>query len=589
MPDSTVVIPGEGASLAYLSGAQGEVFTPGETYISIAVRRISLKKGRVDFRKYGPYVYGVLGQTSFDEQIELTGVFSPAREDDLFAGASVVPGSQVGAPVGRVEVQPGFGPMQAESFRRLDRMLLVERQLTPRMVFNGPGPLEIGFGAVLQKDHLADTLSLIEEVVKSPVAQFVSAVVPPVGGALAGADITGTVRRLFGRMDNEKGAERLAAISTDLSALMGEDGQLRAGTYALIADETARDGLAFDDKRQVVIDKNGRDFDEAPYIAFDLRSETSRPDWGSVPDVNSAWRALEAEAMDGDPARALETFKRAVYLSPDLVPADSRRLHEAARRKLSPLLTGAEFFHVPKLGKIGEALKSTYEDLVAGEIGEARDEWARFHRCHDVMRINEGGYVDHPDDPGGATNKGVTQRTYDAWRERQKLPPQHVRDIHESEVLQIYFEGYWRAGHCHRMPGDAAALILFDACVNHGLRPAMKFIQRGAGLPPREVDGLFGPRTLRAVQMTDPSLLVQRALDARWHFFEKIMQRNPRLESFRRGWRARVDRMRGIAHGWLTGQESAIAPLPLLEPHEIAAPVLRGISAGSAETGETGE
>ncbi len=588
MPESEVLIPGDGASLAYLPGADAPVFTPGETYISIAVRRISLKKGRVDFRKYGPYVYGVLGQTSFDEQIELAGVFSPAREDDLFAGASAVPGSQVGAPLGLQEVRPGAGPMQAESFRRLDRMLLVERQLTPRMVYNGPGPLEIGFGAVLQKDHLADTLGLIEEVVKSPVAQFVSAFVPPVG-AMAGADITGTVRRLFGRMESEKGAERLAAISTSLDALTGADGQLRSGTYVLVAEEGRGEGLSFDEKRQLVLDRNGREFDEAPYVAFDLRCETTRPDWGSVPDVNSAWRGLEAEAIDGDPARALEAFRRAVYISPDLVPSDSRRLHEAARRKLSPLLSGAEFFHMPKLGRVGEALKSAYDDLVAGEVGQARDEWARFSRCHEVMRINEGGYVDHPDDPGGATNKGVTQRTYDAWRARQQLAARHVRDIREAEVLQIYFEGYWRAGHCHRMPGDAAALILFDACVNHGLRPAMKFVQRGAGLPPREVDGLFGPRTLSAVQMTEPGLLVQRALDARWHFFEKIMRSNPRLESFRRGWRSRVDRMRTIAHGWLTGQESAAAPLPLLAPHEISAPVLRGISDTSDETGEAGQ
>ena len=291
------------------------------------------------------------------------------------------------------------------------------------------------------------------------------------------------------------------------------------GTYALIAGRGHAAGLQFDEKRKTIVDAQGREFVEAPYVAFDLQCETTRPDWGSVPDVNSAWRALEAEATDGDPAQALEAFRRAVYLSPDLVPEDGRRLHDAARRKLSPLLSGAEFFHIPKLGRIGEALKSTYDEVMASEVGRARDDWDRFHRCHEVMRINEGGYVDHPDDPGGATNKGVTQRTYEAWRRRQGLPARHVRDIREAEVLQIYFEGYWRAGHCHRMPGDAAALVLFDACVNHGLRPAMKFVQRGAGLPPRR-----GRRAVRSAHPAGgpgeqtPTLLVQRALDARWHF-----------------------------------------------------------------------
>ena len=116
-----------------------------------------------------------------------------------------------------------------------------------------------------------------------------------------------------------------------------------------------------------------------------------------------------------------------------------------------------------------------------------------------------------------------------------------MRDIEEVEVQQIYYEGYWRAGHCHKMPSDAAALVLFDACVNHGHRPAMKFIQRGAGIPSAAVDGFYGPQTAAAIAATDPALLVRRALDARWAFFERIMQRNPRLESFRRGWRNRVE------------------------------------------------
>ena len=82
------------------------------------------------------------------------------------------------------------GPAWPDAGRELPAarpMLLVDRQLTPRMVYHGAGPIEIGFGAVLQKDPLADKLGLIEEVVKSPVAQFVSAFVPPLG-ALAGAD-----------------------------------------------------------------------------------------------------------------------------------------------------------------------------------------------------------------------------------------------------------------------------------------------------------------------------------------------------------------------------------------------------------------
>ena len=153
-----------------------------------------------------------------------------------------------------------------------------------------------------------------------------------------------------------------------------------------------------------------------------------------------------------------------------------------------------------------------------------------------------------------------------------------MRDIEEVEVQQIYYEGYWRAGHCHKMPDDASALVLFDACVNHGHRPAMTFIQRGAGIPSASVDGIYGPQTDAAVRATDPPLLVRRALDARWAYFERIMERNPRLESFRRGWRNRVDLMRRIAFQWASGQESINEGLEPLKAGEIAAPVFGGLT-----------
>ncbi len=53
----------------------------------------------------------------------------------------------------------------------------------------------------------------------------------------------------------------------------------------------------------------------------------------------------------------------------------------------------------------------------------------------------EGGYVNDPDDPGGATNKGVTQRIYDDWRKRQGLPPRDVRQLEEAELQAIYEAG----------------------------------------------------------------------------------------------------------------------------------------------------
>ena len=575
------VFSGGGHALVRIASGPADTFAPETSYISIAVRRISLRKGRVNLAKYGPYLFGVLGQTNFDADTRLAGVFSPAVEDQLLSGASSLAGSQVGAPLNDAAMG---APMMAESFKRLDRLLLVDKQLTPRLVYRGPGPFQLGFGGVLQKDYLGETLGLLEQVVKSPVAQFVSATSPAVGQAAGALDVAATVARAFDRLADRKGMVRLAALDMNLRALFDESGALPAGLHALMGEEDPPAGLSFDESRGELIDGRGRVYDNAPYVLFELRREETRPDWGSVPEVNAAWRVLEDRFRRGDTQGALEEFRRAVYLSPDLVPADSQRIFEAAKRKLGPLLqSNAESFSILQgLGQVGKTLQQAYDEVRQSELARGMtDEWSRFMRCHDVMRVNEGGFVDHPDDPGGATNMGVIQRTYDTWRAKQGKPPRSVRDIEEHEVQRIYFEGYWRAGNCQHMPDDASALVLFDACVNHGPVQALKFIQRAAGIPAAHVDGRWGPQTAAAVAETPAKLLVERALDARWAFFELIMRRNPRLESFRRGWRNRVEHLRQLTFGWMSGQESAVFGLPALDLGAIAAPVFADAEASA--------
>ena len=610
MAKSTLLVADDQQSLYRLDEFRGEPFVPEETYVSIAVRAISLKRGFFSSAKYGPYIYGVIGQTNFDAQTKLAGVFAPATEGRVFnqsmsrgaapmGGASTGAGSQVASPV----PEPDFGglgqsngngtspvpaprttdmipeslPLPEMGYKRQDRVLVINKQLTPRLVYRGVGPIELGFGSVLQKDHFGDALALLEDTLKTPVAQFVSMTNPAIGQTLNQADISDTISKTFELIDDKKGSVRQASFASSLDDLFdNENGQLSSGFYALIADDDPGDEIGYDRARRTLT-RRGKPYTGSPYLVFELRREAQRPDWGSIPDVNLAWRTLQAQVRDGAFDEALSAFRTAVFLSPDLVASDAKRIHEAAKRKLAPLMTNQEFFHLPKLASLGDALRPIMEEIAAGPIGEARDEYARFERCHKVMRVYEGGFVDHPNDPGGATNQGVTQKTYDQFREKRGEPRQSVRNITETEVQMIYFEGYWRAGHCHRMPDDASALALFDACVNHGLRQAMRFIQRGAGLPPAAVDGFFGPNTLAAVERTDTALLVDRALDARWTFYEKIMARNTKLESFRRGWKARVDSMRKITTSWLTGQESIVAHLPLLSPEEIAAPDLSGM------------
>lgn len=80
----------------------------------------------------------------------------------------------------------------------------------------------------------------------------------------------------------------------------------------------------------------------------------------------------------------------------------------------------------------------------------------------------EGGYVNHPLDPGGATNLGITQRVYTAWRKGRGLKPRSVRLIERAEAEAIYYERYWLAAGCNRLAWPLN-LVLFDAAVNCGV------------------------------------------------------------------------------------------------------------------------
>ncbi len=94
-----------------------------------------------------------------------------------------------------------------------------------------------------------------------------------------------------------------------------------------------------------------------------------------------------------------------------------------------------------------------------------------FERCLAVTLKWEGGYSNHPDDPGGPTMHEIIQREYDCWRKRQGLRTRPVRQIEEDELRAIYRSEYWDAMNCGNLsPG--LDLCVFDAAVNSGVQRA---------------------------------------------------------------------------------------------------------------------
>lgn len=153
---------------------------------------------------------------------------------------------------------------------------------------------------------------------------------------------------------------------------------------------------------------------------------------------------------------------------------------------------------------------------------------------------NEGGYVNHPADPGGATNKGVTQAVYDDWRAARGIMKQSVRLIAPPEVSAIYRKQYWDAVSGDKLPSGLDYAV-FDFAVNSGVNRAARYLQKCLGFATQ--DGKIGPQTLGAIK--DPGALIDALCDRRRAFLQQL----PTFGHFGKGWMRRVDQVEARAKG----------------------------------------
>ena len=148
--------------------------------------------------------------------------------------------------------------------------------------------------------------------------------------------------------------------------------------------------------------------------------------------------------------------------------------------------------------------------------------------------VHEGGYVNHPEDPGGATNMGVTQRTYDAWRRRAGKATQTVRNITFEEVVMIYKDQYWDKVWGDLLP-DGLDYTLYDFAINSGPSRAIEFVQRILGNV--AVDGVMGNETYDAIRSkNDIEQLIIDINFERWKWLKRLRH----WKTFGKGWTRRV-------------------------------------------------
>lgn len=171
----------------------------------------------------------------------------------------------------------------------------------------------------------------------------------------------------------------------------------------------------------------------------------------------------------------------------------------------------------------------------------------RFERAMKALAVHEGGYSDHPKDPGGRTMKGVTQRTYDAYRARKGLEKRHVRQIEDAEVYEIYRVQYWDAIRGDDLP-PGVAYCVFDAAVNSGPGRAARWLQDVIGA---KVDGVVGNETLAKAADLDPEFIIAAFCQKRLSFMKRLKH----WPTFKNGWTRRVREVREQSIKWAKGYE----------------------------------
>ena len=153
-----------------------------------------------------------------------------------------------------------------------------------------------------------------------------------------------------------------------------------------------------------------------------------------------------------------------------------------------------------------------------------------FQACLAFTLQQEGGFVDDPYDPGGATNMGITLGTYQEWFPQATVAD--LRAIDAATVSEIYENDYWYAsGAVEFAPG--VNLMMFDMAVNAGPTRAVKLLQQCLGVAQ---DGRIGPITRAAVAMKSPLDLIKSLGSAQYWFYHGLST----WPNFGRGWTKRV-------------------------------------------------
>lgn len=143
-----------------------------------------------------------------------------------------------------------------------------------------------------------------------------------------------------------------------------------------------------------------------------------------------------------------------------------------------------------------------------------------FANCINFVLKWEGGKSNHPNDPGGRTNRGVTQKAYNQYAQKQGLPQKDVWELSLPETIQFYYDEYWLIE--WEKLGPALAVCLLDTAINMGMSRALYFLSK--------CDGDY-----------------IKFLQLRLAKYKELVDKNPKLQVFYKGWMNRMTDLRRFA------------------------------------------
>jgi len=178
---------------------------------------------------------------------------------------------------------------------------------------------------------------------------------------------------------------------------------------------------------------------------------------------------------------------------------------------------------------------------------------ATFEKAIPVILAHEGGYVNHPNDPGGATNFGVSLRfladhpDLGDFDQDGDVDGEDIANMTVEQAMTVYKTCWWDKFKYERIIDQTIATKIFDLSVNMGASRAHKLLQaamnKAFGLK-LTVDGVLGPASISTINACtdgqEEQTLLTAYCDEAFGFYQRLIANNAKFKAFEKGWKRRA-------------------------------------------------